>query len=251
MSEWPAVDSANACLILDFDGTLAPIVDDPATSEMSDHTRSLLVRLVGRLGRLAIVSGRPAGFLAERVRVDGATLVGLYGLEKVVDGEVVPDPRVEPYTQALDSARERLSEAVSRWPGAELEDKGRALAVHWRRAEERDEAGPALTEAVRESAGDLVVEDGKMVIELRPPVTADKGTAVAELAEGFSAVAYAGDDLGDLPAFAEVSGRSGLAVGVDHGPETDAKVRDAVDLLVDGTEGLEAWLADVCDAVKV
>ena len=247
MSDWPDENPGDSCLILDFDGTLAPIVDDPATSEMPEETRALLRRLVGRLGRLAIVSGRPASFLAERVRVDGAMLVGLYGLEKVVDGEVVPDPRVAPYTDDLDAARTRLSEIVSRWPGAELEDKGRALAVHWRRADDRDAAGDALTDAVHDVAGDLMVEDGKMVIELRPPVTADKGTAVAELAEGYAAVAYAGDDLGDLPAFAEVSGRGGLAIGVDHGPETDAKVREKADRVVDGTEGLAAWLASVCE----
>ena len=249
MSAWPDVNAPEACLVLDFDGTLAPIVDDPATSEMPDDTRALLRRLGSRLGRLAIVSGRPAQFLAERVRVDGAALIGLYGLERVIDGEVVPDPRIEPYVEALGSARERLSETVSRWPGAELEDKGRALAVHWRRAEDHEGAARALPAAAREIAGDLAVEDGKMVIELRPPVTADKGTTVAELAEGFAALAYAGDDLGDLPAFAEVSARGGLAVAVDHGRETDARVRDRAGLVVDGTEGLAAWLASVRDAV--
>lgn len=249
MPDWPEVDANEACLILDFDGTLAPIVDDPSTSSMPDSTRALLVRLVDRLGRLAIVSGRSAGFLAERVRVDGAVLVGLYGLEKVVDGEVVPDSRVEPYMEALQSAKQRLSETVSRWPGAELEDKGRALAVHWRRAEDREAAGSALKAAVSEIPGDLAVEAGKMVIELRPPVTADKGTAVSELAEDFAAVAYAGDDLGDLPAFAAASARGGMAIGVDHGPETDARVRDAADLIVEGTDGMAAWLSSLCDRV--
>ena len=102
--DWPAGPLDRACLVLDFDGTLAPIVSDPATSAMPDSTRTVLASLVGRVGRLAIVSGRPAGFLAERVGVDGAELVGLYGLERVVDGSVEPDPRVAPYLDALAAA---------------------------------------------------------------------------------------------------------------------------------------------------
>ena len=82
-----------------------------------------------------------------------------------------------------------------------------------------------------------------MVIELRPPVPADKGTAVIRLADGFDEVAYAGDDLGDLPAFAAVADLGGLSIAVDHGPETDLRVRDAADLVVDGTEGMASWLA--------
>jgi trehalose 6-phosphate phosphatase len=89
-----------------------------------------------------------------------------------------------------------------------------------------------------------------MVVEVRPPVDADKGTAVQRLAAGYGAVAYAGDDLGDLPAFAAVRGRGGppagaLAVAVDHGAETDPRVRAAADLVVAGPEGALAWLERV------
>ncbi|AXV06842.1 Trehalose-6-phosphate phosphatase [Euzebya pacifica] len=241
--DWPAGPLDRACLVLDFDGTLAPIVSDPATSAMPDSTRTVLASLVGRVGRLAIVSGRPAGFLAERVGVDGAELVGLYGLERVVDGSVEPDPRVAPYLDALAAAKVAMGEEVARWEGAELEDKGRAFAVHWRRAADRDAAAVALEAMARRVAGELAVEDGKMVVELRPPVAADKGTAVALLADGFDDVCFAGDDLGDLPAFAEVRSRGGLAVAVDHGEETDPRVRAAADVVVDGTAGFADWLA--------
>lgn len=245
VTPWPSGPLDRACLVLDFDGTLAPIVSDPATSAMPSSTRAVLTSLVGRVGRLAIVSGRPAGFLAERVGVDGAELVGLYGLERVVDGAVEPDPRVAPYLDALAGAKAAMGEEVARWEGAELEDKGRAFAVHWRRAADREGAAAALDATARRVAGELAVEDGKMVVELRPPVEADKGTAVGLLADGFDDVCFAGDDLGDLPAFAEVRSRGGLAVAVDHGEETDPRVRAAADLVVDGTEGFAAWLADL------
>lgn len=249
VDDWPAGDPAKACLILDFDGVLAPIVPDPDDSQMPDTTRSVLDRLVAYLGRVAIVSGRSAHFLSERVGVEGAEMMGLYGLERVVDGQVVPDQRVQPYVTALEEARASLAGIVADWPGAELEDKGLALAVHWRRAEDRDAAGRAISDAVRDMAGDLAVEDGKMVIELRPPVQADKGTAVATLADGFSEVMYAGDDVGDLPAFRQVTSGGGVAIGVDHGEETDDRVRAAATTMVEGTEGFAAWLVALAGRV--
>ena len=250
MPDWPLGDPKAACLILDFDGTLAPIVDDPSSSAMPESTRSLITDLVGRLGRVAMVSGRHAAFLADRVQVEGVELVGLYGLERVEDGAVVPDERVAPYEDDLERARRVLADVVAQWPGAELEDKGRALGVHWRRAEAGEEAGDALVAAVRDVAGDLAVEDGKMVVELRPPVEADKGTAVATLAAGFDALVYAGDDVGDLPAFAEVARRGGTCVAVDHGEETDPRVLEAGTVVVQGTDGMAAWLEAVLDRVS-
>lgn len=242
---WPSGDPARACLVLDFDGTLAPIVADPATSALPAATREVLRALAGRLGRVAVVSGRPAVFLADRVGVDGVQLVGLYGLEHVEGDAVVPDDRVAAHKPALDSAKAALVTAVAGWPGAELEDKGRALAVHWRRAADRTGAAEALRDAVRAVAGALQVEDGKMVVELRPPVPADKGTAVRQLAEGFDEVAFVGDDLGDLPALQHVARAGGLAVVVEHGEETDPRLRAAAGVLVEGTDGAAAWLAGV------
>lgn len=246
---WPVGDPRRACLVLDFDGTLAPIVADPAASALPPATRTVLARLVDALGRVAVVSGRPARFLVDRVDVPGVRLVGLYGLEAVEGGEVVPDRRIALHLPDLERARYVLVDLVARWEGATLEDKGRALAVHWRRAADPVAAGAALRMAVRAAAGGLDVEEGKMVVELRPPVQVDKGTAVGHLAERFAEVAYAGDDLGDLPAFAEVVRRGGLAVAVDHGAETDERVRGAAELLVAGPEGMAAWLADLAARV--
>lgn len=252
---WPTGDPRAACLILDFDGTLAPIVADPTQSTMPQSTRDLLVRLSGSLGRVAIVSGRPAFFLSQRVGVPGIQLVGLYGLESITSGSVVADERTLPYMEGLARARDHLSEVVQNWPGVYLEDKGRAVAVHWRRAEDPDAAEARLTEEVRRAAGGgpgpaLGVEEGKMVIELRPPIDADKGTAVASLADGYDDVAYAGDDVGDLPAFAEVTGRGGLAIAVDHGGETDKRVREAAALVLEGTEAMAEWLAELTDRLS-
>ncbi|MGI9016646.1 MAG: trehalose-phosphatase [Euzebya sp.] len=250
-SQWPAADPSQACLVLDFDGSLAPIVADPSESSLPRGTAEVLTRLVSGLGRVAIVSGRPGSFLLNRVTVAGVHLMGLYGLERVSAGQVIGVPGVQEFLGALHRARDDLVLEVARWPGAELEDKGLAVAVHWRRAARPEEAGRALSAVVRSLAGELAVEDGKMVVELRPPLAADKGTAVAQLADGFAEVAFAGDDLGDLPGFAEVSRRGGVAIVVDHGSETDPRVRDAATIVVAGTQGLAGWLSDIAARIGV
>lgn len=242
-ADWPT-DPTRALLVLDFDGTLAPIVADPTTSAMPDRTAAVVARLARVLDRVAIISGRPAAFLLERAALPGVELRGLYGLEAVVDGRVEVAAEVAAWQPAVDRAKADLARAVADVDGAWVEDKGLAVAVHWRNAADPAAAGRRVVAAVDEvaAATGLRREDGKLVAELRPPVQADKGTAVRLLADGAAEVAYAGDDLGDLPGFSAVHERGGLAVAVDHGPETPEAVTAAADLVVDGTEGLVAWL---------
>lgn len=251
-SSWP-LDPTRAALVLDFDGTLAPIVADPTTSRMPDATAAALADLVGRLRTVAVVSGRPAGFLAERVTIPGIRLFGLYGLERVVDGQVVPDDRVAAHEGAVQEAHAALEAMAADWPGAFVEDKGRGLAMHWRRAEDPAGAAADLAPRVREVGERLGLwaEDGKQVVELRPPVEVDKGAVVREIAGDdagssevaeVAEVAFAGDDVGDLSAFAATAALDGLCIAVDHGEETDQAVREAGDLVVDGTEGMAEWL---------
>lgn len=241
---WPR-DPADAALVLDFDGTLAPIVDDPETSAMPDGTRAALTPLVGLLGAVAVISGRPASFLQERVALEGVRLLGLYGLEEATEEGIEIRDDVAGWQPAVVRARGALKALAAAVHGVRVEDKGHAVAVHWRNADDREAAQRAVRDAVTAVAADtgLAPVPGKMVLELRPPVAADKGTAVARIADAFTDVAYAGDDLGDLPAFAEVHRRDGLAIAVDHGTETPQEVRDAADLVVDGVEGMTAWLA--------
>jgi trehalose 6-phosphate phosphatase len=137
--------------------------------------------------------------------------------------------------------------------GLWVEDKGRTVAVHWRRA--RDPAAAALladvaVTGIAESTG-LHVEPGKMVAELCPPTDWDKGTAVAAVATeaDLRTVVYVGDDRGDMPAFDAVKARDGVAIGVDQGDETPAPVRDGTDLLLPGASGVRRWLEDLAAAL--
>ncbi len=233
-------DPASAGLVCDLDGTLAPIVDDPSSVTLPEPARVALEVASGHLGVVAIVSGRPAAFLAERAAVPGVRLLGLYGMEEVDDaGTPRPRPEVRAWEEPLAQARAALASAVEREEGLRLEDKGGSVAVHWRGAPDEERAGDratALARTVAERTG-LAREPGKLVEELRPPVGWDKGAVVRLLAEeaGLSTVAYLGDDRGDLPALAAARDLGGVAIVVDHGAETPQVVRDAGDCLLAGT----------------
>lgn len=236
-------DPDHTGLFLDFDGTLAPIVSDPQQSTMPERLRPVLEELAETFAVLAVVSGRPADFLIERVQVRGALLLGLYGLQEAMDGEVRARPEAAEWQPAVDQARRRLQEAFRGREGVYVEDKGLAVAVHYRNARQAREEVERLVRELAEATA-LHREPGKLVEELRPPVDWDKGAAVSAVADEhhLTVVAYVGDDLGDLVAFDVVGERGGLAAGVDHGEETPQQVRSAASVLFDGTEGVADWL---------
>jgi trehalose 6-phosphate phosphatase len=244
-------EAHQAAICLDFDGTLAPIVEDPEAAVAPTGTTELLARLAARYAAVALVSGRPAAFLAERVPAPGVRHVGLYAMEEVLDGEVHTDPAAEAYRLAVQAALHdlRAHPAVT-GSGAWLEDKGLAAGVHLRRVSEPERwAGPveqAAAEVAR--AHGLALAPGKLVYELRPPIERDKGDAVRRVVaeSGARLVMMAGDDLGDLAAFEaldelERSGHEGLKVAV-RSAESPAALLQAADLVVDGPEGVRELL---------
>lgn len=243
-----ADDPPRSGLLLDFDGTLAPLVTDPTTSALTEMALSALERLAPRLGVVAVVSGRPAAFLAARVPVAGVRRLGLYGLEEAdADGTVRVRPDAEAWRELVAGARGRLQRTAAGVEGAWVEDKGLSVAVHWRQAPDHAAAAAALEPvlaALAEATG-LAREPGKLVDELRPPVARDKGAVVDELAEAgaLAEVAYVGDDLGDLPALQAARRRGGLAIVVDHGDDTPDELRAVADARVAGVEGVGELLA--------
>ena len=137
--------------------------------------------------------------------------------------------------------------------GIRVEDKGLAVAVHWRQAADEPAARRLVQDAVAEliASTGLHREPGKLVEELRPPVHEDKGTAVRRLIEEakLERFAYAGDDLGDVPALLAVAEIGGHALVVAHGAETSPEVTAAAHVVFDGVEGFAAWLRDLRDAL--
>ena len=246
-----AEDPSRAGLVLDFDGVLSPIVEDPATSAMPDRVAAILTRLTRVLGLLAIMSGRPAEFLADRVRVPGIPLLGSYGIEQFRDGVRRIDPEAEKWLSHVREAGQALRTQWADSPGIRVEEKSVSVAVHWRQAPDQAAAAAEVRRVTAPVAAetDLALEPGKLVEELRPPIRVDKGSAISALLAGkqLTVAVYVGDDLGDIPALRAVREAGGYALVVDHGPETDPRLLEIADEIYAGTEGFADWLTKLAD----
>ncbi|MEV4429115.1 trehalose-phosphatase [Streptomyces sp. NPDC049602] len=254
---------AKAVVALDFDGTLAEIVPDPEQARAHPGAVAALAALAPEVASIAVVTGRPAGVAVRYGGFAGVpglehlVVLGHYGAERwdAVTGTVraaAPHPGVASVRAELPGFLDR----AGAWPGVWIEEKGRAVAVHTRRAQDPEGAFEALKGPLGDLAvaHGLVLEPGRMVLELRPPGM-DKGVALAEYVRevGAGSVLYAGDDLGDLPAFAAVEklrsdGTPGVLVcsGSTEVPE----LAERADLAVQGPAGVVEFLAELARAVR-
>jgi trehalose 6-phosphate phosphatase len=251
-----------AVVALDFDGTLAPIVDDPDQARAHPGAVPALSRLAPRIGSVAVITGRPAalavryGGFAGVPGLERLVVLGQYGVERwdASTGEVCApgaDPGVVAVHAELPALLERLGVT-----SPHIEEKaGRAVAVHTRRTADPEGALEVLRAPLAELAGrhGLIVEPGRMVLEVRPPGM-DKGVALdAYVREsGASAVLYAGDDLGDLAAFDGVErlraeGVPGVLVCSGSAEVTELAAR--ADLVVDGPAGIVELLDALVQAL--
>ncbi|MCW2764743.1 MAG: trehalose 6-phosphatase [Nocardioides sp.] len=247
--------AAEAVVGLDFDGTLSPIVDDPAAARIHPEASAVLVELAAQVNAIAVVTGRPArqaldlGGLEEVGRAIGDAgkelyLFGQYGNERWSSSNrrvISPRPPHGLATFERDLPRTlRLAGAAD----AFVEEKGLAVAVHTRRLEDPEAAFERLLPAVRALAAhhDLIVEPGRNVIEIRS-AGMHKGRAVQTLAAELHAGAFmfAGDDLGDLEAFDAVRAleRAGMpTLLVCSASAEESALLDLADVVVKGPEGV-------------
>ncbi len=214
-----------AALLLDVDGTLAPIAQRPEDAAVPDEARAELERLAARYALVAFVSGRAGEDARRVVGLPQLTYVGAHGLEL--------EPDAEQWRQRLHDFAAGVD-----WP---VEDKGLSLSFHYRTAADEDAARATLEQVAEEArrAG-LRPRFGRKVLEVSPPVDASKETAVRTLLEhaGLRRALYAGDDTTDLDAFRGLDGLE-LAIRVAvASPEGPADLGAAADLVVDGPQGL-------------
>ena len=241
-------------MLLDFDGALAPIVADPEAARPGPEAVAAVERLVAAMGLVAVVSGRPVAFLAAVLGDDPRLLlIGQHGLERLAGGRRQVDPRVEPWRAAVATA---AGEAEAAMPALVIERKGDiAVNLHWRARPDLAEGAAAFGRRLAEIHG-LDALPMRMALELRPPVPVDKGTVVTELGADRHAALFAGDDHGDLAAFAALdrlvaAGRLDHAVRVAvRSDEAPPALLEAADHQVDGPAGLAALLTRMADAAS-
>jgi len=212
-------DPARAAIFLDVDGTLAPIVERPELAEVPEAAKEELRRLRDRYALVACISGRTGAEAWRLVGVDGLVYVGVHGLELAPDADAWRAP-LQPF-------------AALEWPW--IEDKGLTVAFHWREAPDDAAARRELEEiAEKARATGLEVRWGRKVLELRPPVDADKGTAVRTLLaeHGLRRGLYAGDDTTDLDGFRGLDGCE-IAVRIAvASSEAPPGLRETADIVV-------------------
>jgi trehalose 6-phosphate phosphatase len=246
-------DPANSAVLLDIDGTLAPIVRHAADAHVPEATRTLLIEISRRYRVVACVSGRRAATARQMVAIGTIAYIGNHGgellrprsLHAEVDGELAQwAVRVREFAaRAATSERERLRVRV--------EDKDAIAAFHWRGAPDEEAAESAVREIARQAEEQgFAVHWGRKVLEVRPPVRLGKGLGIAALLRETPVLAalYAGDDVTDIDAFrglramvADGSLEEAVCVGVSS-EETPAELEQEADLTVDGPPGVRGLL---------
>jgi len=237
-----AARAPRAGVFLDLDGTLAPIVARPELTEILPEVRPALTRIAMRVEVVAVISGRPSRQVRDLVDVEGVLIVGTHGLED--------EPSMT--TEVLQEV-EAAAAAVGAW----VEPKGAAAAVHFRGLEDPEgaEAASVGSLAAIAAAHGMEIVPGKRVLELMPAGRPRKGGAVELIAgeRGLQGVLFAGDDVGDLDAFAALDrlrARGLWTCGVvARGEGTPPELEAAADVVVEGPRGVAALLASIAAAL--
>ncbi|HWO93472.1 MAG TPA: trehalose-phosphatase [Dehalococcoidia bacterium] len=237
----------------DVDGTLSPIVQDPAEATVPPTLRALAERLARRVDHFVVVSGRTPRHAREMVGVRRALYVGNHGLARLERERETLIPEAEPYVAKVARLERELAETLA-VEGLVVENKGPILALHYRAAPDPAAARESILAAARVHAAGLGmhVHEGRKVVELRPPINRDKGAAVHEVVStmGVHGAVYVGDDLTDIDAFRalralrETGGLRAISIAA-AAPEVDARVLREADFRVEGVEGVERLMAAV------
>jgi trehalose 6-phosphate phosphatase len=246
-------DPEASAVLLDIDGTLAPIVRHADDAHVPEATRTLLIEVSRRYALVGCVSGRRATTARQIVAIGTITYIGNHGGEVLRPGTTRPeiDPQLAEWTARVTEFAARVYTGPQQRLRVRAEDKGAIAAFHWRGAPDEDAAEGAVREIAREAEAEgFVVHWGRKVLEVRPPVALGKGRAIVSLLQGsgLSAGLYAGDDTTDLDAFSglrslvqsgELAHAVCVAVSSDEAP---AELALQADLAVDGTDGVRGLL---------
>jgi trehalose 6-phosphate phosphatase len=244
---------ADSAILLDVDGVLAPIVEQPDDAHMPETTRRPLIEVAKRYGIVACVSGRRASDARRIVSLGSIAYLGSHGSEVLQAGTIAPelDRELQAWTRRVQGfTQEAFGEELKRLR-VRLEDKEAIAAFHWRGVPDEDGAQAAIAEVARaaEDAG-FVAHWGRKVLEIRPPVRIDKGAGIVRLLRDtdLAAAVYVGDDLTDVDAFHGLDElrekgvvRHVVKVGVrsDEGPP---ELEREADVMVEGTDGVRQLL---------
>ena len=242
-------DPGRAAVLVDIDGTLAPIVQRAQDAHVPKQTSRLLAALTRRYGLVACISGRAALDARRLVGVGGIAYAGSHGAELLEPGASKPVvlPAFATWTDRVTAFTRDRDNSELRRLRVRIEDKGPIQAFHWRGAPDEEAARTRIEGIAQEAeAAGFITHWGRKVLEVRPPVPVDKGRAIDELlrrAPDVRAALYAGDDATDVDAWdaldrlldeGRLDARVRVGVDSDEGPR---QIVERADLVVDGIPG--------------
>ncbi|MDX6685701.1 MAG: trehalose 6-phosphate phosphatase [Baekduia sp.] len=247
-------DPGRAAVLLDIDGTLAPIVRHADDAHVPEPTRAPLIAIAKRYGLVACISGRRATTARRIVSLGSITYVGNHGAEILRGGQTTAevDPEVAEWARRVRKfADEQLRDDELHRLRVRGEDKDVIFGFHWRGAPD-EQAAEELVRAIAARAEDagFATHFGRKILEIRPPVELHKGKGVDRLLDesDVDIALYAGDDRTDVDAFdalraavADGRLRAAVCIGVAS-EETPPELEEAADLLVDGPLGVRSAL---------
>lgn len=237
----------------DFDGTVANIQEDPGTVEPVPEVKDAIGLLTKAVARVCVVSARPVAFLRSRFDdVPGIRLYGQYGLESFRDSRLVIDPEAERFRPVIAELTRRANRELP--PQVFVEDQGFRLSLHYRRAPGLRDEVEDWARAAAEATG-AALQEGRMIVELKPAINRDKGDVILAETEGCEVGWYFGDDISDLAAFGALRQRAaedpdflGVAVAVRNTESGDAVAAQA-DLVLNTPAEVAGLLRRVVAAI--
>ena len=246
-------EPARAAVLLDIDGTLAPIVRHADDAHVPEATRAVLIEVSRRYGVVGCVSGRRAATARSIVAIGTIAYLGNHGGELLLPGSTRAevDPELAAWTDRVRDFSERTLTPEHHRMRVRAEDKEAIAAFHWRGAPDEEAAEAAVREIAERAEGEgFAVHWGRKVLEVRPPVAFDKGLGITSFlrSQQVDAAVYAGDDTTDLDAFralralleaGELSTALCIAVSSDEAPPALA---EEADLSLDGPAGVRGLL---------
>jgi trehalose 6-phosphate phosphatase len=249
------LDQKRIGVVSDFDGTLSILTADPFKPAITPRNYDLLAALAGRLPLVSVVSGRSAGDLRERVGIPDLVYVGGHGLERWVDGQVVPVPEAHHYHEPI----KQVIQQLDLQPGMSIENKGATMSIHYRNAPDPGAIFQTYDPVMRHLAEQHGLDyfTGKNIFEFRPPLEVNKGTVLRDLVVEYQldGAIFLGDDVTDADGMKmarELRGAGacftvGLAVESNNMP---AVVREHADLLAWDIPDVEALFDNLLQAVS-
>ena len=199
-------EDKNSTIFIDIDGTISEITKTPEKAVVTSSMRNELLKLQEKFQMVGVISGRSVKNARTMVGMEGLLYIGNHGMEYLNNGEICIDSQAQKYLEDIKKVSRILKNSeLSQIKGLIFEDKGICFSIHYRECESPENVHKNILEVISQfmDSSELKVTEGRKIIEIKPPVSQDKGSIIEKIIETYhlNKVIYLGDDITDLDAF--------------------------------------------------